>query len=331
MTNKVSILTTASCFPKKILTNADLEKMVETTDQWIVERTGIRERRIASADEEEWPSDLAARAAKKALEEIDFDPNTIDGIICATMTPDYPAPGVAYLVQKKLGLTNQCMAFDLGAACSGFVYAFNTATSYIKSGFLHNVLVIGSDCTSVYTDYRDRNTCILFGDGAGVALLSSRSDGQGDVLGFSLGANGHNGSFISVKNGGCAHPITKDNVEDRDRFLRMQGRETFKNAVKVMEENSLETIARVGLKLEDIHWMIPHQANKRILEAVAQRMGFPSEKVIMNIERFGNTTAATIPTCLDEGIRDGRIQRGQYVLFTAFGAGLSWGSTVLRY
>ena len=328
---KVSILAAASCFPEKVLTNGDLEKMVDTTEGWIVERTGIKERRIARGGEGECPSDLGARAAKRALEEAQLGPDAIDGIVCATMTPDFPTPSTACLIQKKLGLTNRCMAFDLNAACSGFIYALHTAVCYIKSRVMGRVLVIGTDCTSTLIDYRDRNTSILFGDGAGAIVLAGQTDGTSDVLSCSLGADGDNASLIIARNGGSAHPLTRENLKDGEHFIKIRGRETFKNAVKVMAENSLDAIARAGLRPEDIHWLIPHQANRRILEAVAERMNFPREKLIMNIERFGNTTAATIPTCLDEGIRDGRIQRGQLLLFTAFGSGLCWGSSVTRY
>ena len=328
---KTKILTTASCYPSKVLTNHDLAQLVDTSDQWIMERTGIRERRIANPQENECPSDLATRAARQALAEISMDVDEIDGIICATMTPDFQTPSVACLVQKKLGVSNHCMAFDINAACSGFVYAFNTANAYIKAGLYRNILLIGVDCMSSITDYQDRNCCIIFGDGAGVAILSSEEEGDSDVLATSLRADGNRDSYIMVRHGGSAHPITKDNIDQRGHFIHVRGQETFKSAVKSMAEDCLKTIAKSGFKLEDIDWMIPHQANMRILEALAKKIDFPMEKVVTNIEYFGNTSGATIPTCFDLGTREGKIKRGQLVLLTAFGAGLAWGSTVLRY
>ena len=328
---QVKVLSTASSYPQKILDNCQLEQMVNTSDQWIMDRTGIKERRISSPAGGEWPSDLAARAAKVALAEISMDPNQIDGIICATMTPDYKTPNVACMVQEKLGITNHCLAYDLNSACAGYLYAFNTATSYIKSGWLNNILVIGADCMSSIIDYQNRNTCIIFGDGAGVAILSAQEAGESDVLASSLGANGHCGYYITMENGGSARPLTKDNIDERKHFIHIKGQETFKSAVKTMADDSLRVLAQAGVNQQQINWIIPHQANLRILEAVAARMDFPMERMVVNIEKFGNTTGATIPTGLDQAIRDGRIQRGDHLLLTAFGAGLAWGSAVVRY
>ena len=328
---KTKIIATASYHPQRPLTNGDLEKLVSTSDQWIWERTGIRERRISSPEGGEWPSDLASRAAKKALGDIDMAPNQIDCIICATMTPDFKTPSTACLVQKKLGITNNCMAFDLNAACSGFVYAFNTATAYIRAGFFRNILVIGTDCMSSVMDYQDRNCSVIFGDGAGVAILSGQETGDSDILATSMKADGLHGFYITIKNGGSAHPLNEDNIADREHFLKMEGQKTFKSAVKAMGESALSTVTMAGLEISDIHWMVPHQANIRILEATARKVGISMEKVVVNIEHFGNTTGATVPTCFDQAVRDGRIKRGNVILFTSFGAGLSWGSTVFRY
>ena len=329
--NKVKILSTSSYHPKGALTNGQLSKMVDTNDRWILERTGIRERRVSDPRGGEWPSDLATQAAARALAEINMGPNEIDCLICATMTPDFIVPSVSCLVQKKLNMSNNCAAFDLNAACSGYLYAFNTATAYIKSGLFRNILIIGVDCMSSIVDYQDRNSCIIFGDGAGVAILTAQETGDSDILAISMGADSDKELCLVIKNGGSAHPITKENIDDREHFLKMRGKEIFKYAVKMMVQASREAVAQAGLSLGDITWMVPHQANKRILETVAQRLDFPMQKMVVNIEKFGNTTAATIPTCFDGAVREGRIRRGDRVLFTAFGGGFIWGATVFRY
>ena len=329
--NKVKILSTASAYPKGVLTNGQLSEMLNTSDQWIVERTGIRERRVSDPRGGEWPSDLATQAAAQALSEINMGVDEIDCLICATTTSDLIMPNVACLVQKKLKMSHRCAAFDLNAACSGYVYALNTATAYIKAGLFRNILVIGVDCMSSVVDYQDRNSCVIFGDGAGVAVLSAQETGESDVLATSMGADGDNELCLVIKNGGSAHPITKENIDSRQHFLKMRGKEIFKYAVKMMVKISREAVAQAGLSLSDVTWMVPHQANGRILEAVAERLDFPMKKVVVNIEKFANTAAASIPTCFDGGVREGRIKRGDHVLFVAFGAGFMWGGTVFRY
>jgi 3-oxoacyl-[acyl-carrier-protein] synthase-3 len=321
------IIGTGSYLPERVLTNAEIERMVETSDQWIVERTGIRERRIAAPAEA--TSDLAAVAARRALESAGVRPSDVDVILVATATPDMLFPATACLVQTRLGAT-RAFAFDLSAACTGFLYGLSVADQYVRSGAARTVLVIGAEVLSRVIDWTDRTTCILFGDGAGAAVLRAEQGDRG-ILSTHVHADGALWDFIHVPGGGSRHPPSEDTLVRRLQFLRMKGSETFKVAVRTLEETSLEALKANGLSIGDIQWFVPHQANRRIIEAVGARLGLPGERVVMNLERVGNTSAASIPVALDELVRARRVASGHLLLFAAFGAGLTWGSAIVRW
>ncbi|MEC4674272.1 MAG: beta-ketoacyl-ACP synthase III [Nitrospirota bacterium] len=320
------IVGTGSYVPKRVLTNADLEAMVETSDSWIVERTGIRERRLAAPGEA--CSDLAVPAAQQALAAAQVHPSDIDLILVATCTGDSPLPSTASLVQHRLGAV-RAAACDISAACCGFVYALTIANAFIKSGHRY-VLVIGSEVMSAITDWTDRNTCILFGDGAGAVLVGSAENDQG-VLSMHLHADGRLSDLICVPGGGSNIPASESMVADRLQYVRMRGNETFKVAVKTMEEAVREALESNGLTVDDMDLLIPHQANARILNAVGQRLGISADRVVINLDRYGNTSAASIPLAMDEAVRAGRIKKGSLIVLAAFGAGLTWASGVIRW
>ncbi|MEK6585611.1 MAG: beta-ketoacyl-ACP synthase III [Nitrospirota bacterium] len=315
-----------SYVPARVLTNADLERMVATSDEWIRERTGIRERRIAATGEA--CSDLAVQAGKRALTAAGLAATDLDMILVATCTGDYPLPATACLVQHQLGAT-KAAACDLSAACCGFVYALSVADAYIKTGMRH-VLVIGSEVMSAITDWTDRNTCVLFGDGAGAVVVSA-SDGERGILSTHLRSDGTLCELIMVPGGGSRTPPSEKVIDERLQYIKMKGNETFKVAVRSLEEIARSTLAANHLRVEDIDLYVPHQANIRILKAVMERLGLPIEKVMLNVDRYGNTSAASIPIALDEAVREGRIKDGSLVLLGAFGAGLTWASAVIRW
>jgi 3-oxoacyl-[acyl-carrier-protein] synthase-3 len=312
--------------PEKRLTNKDLEKIVDTTDEWITTRTGIKERRIAREDEA--TSDMATMAAKRALEDAKLTPADIDLIIVATITPDMFFPATACIVQDKLG-ARQVPAFDVSVACSGFIYGLAIAKQFIASGTYKHALVIAAEKLSTITDWSDRNTCVLFGDGAGAAVLGPVE--KGGILSVHLGANGKQGELIKLPAGGSRIPASKKSVEDKLHFIKMNGSELFKHAVKIMADAALEATKSLGLKAEDIKLVIPHQANLRILNAVAKRMGLTEDKIYLNIEKYGNMSAASSAVAFVEAIKGGRIKRGDKVLLDAFGGGLTWGAIVLEW
>ncbi len=319
---------TGSYLPEKLITNADLEKLVDTNDQWIVDRTGIRSRHIAADNQTN--SDLALEASKKAIEAAGLTPSDIDLIIYATVSPDRLMPSCACMLQKKLGCRN-VMAFDINAACSGWLYGVNLVDSFIKSGQYKNILLVGSEVLHSYVDYKDRETCILFGDGAGAAIFGrAESDQDSYILSCHMHADGNLAELLSLPAGGSRLPGMKVEVQ-KDFYIHMQGREIFKNAVRAMVGACGEALQANQMKVEDIAWLIPHQANSRIIEAVASYFKFPIEKCVVNVDRTANTSAATIPIALDEAARDGRVQRGQFVLLAAFGAGLTSGSVLMKY
>ncbi len=322
-----SITGVGACVPSRILTNQDLEKMVETSDEWILSRTGIRERRLAA--DGETTSDLAAGAAKRALKQAGVSPEDVDLIIVATITPDMPFPATACLVQRKLG-SKKAAAFDLEAACSGFVYGLEIGQQFIMSRTYETVLVIGAEKLSTIVDWKDRNTCVLFGDGAGAAVLQHRPNSHG-LLTAVMGANGESADLLYMPGGGSKCPATSDSVAARLHFLRMDGRETFKNAVQAMLTAAQEALARCGLDISQIKCIIPHQANKRIIDAVGTRLGARPEQIFVNLDRYGNTSAASVAIALDEVVATGRIQRGDLVLIVVFGAGLTWGAAVIEW
>jgi 3-oxoacyl-[acyl-carrier-protein] synthase-3 len=318
---------TGMAVPQRVLTNADLEKMVETSDEWITTRTGIKERRIVADGEA--TSDLAAAAGRQALQEANIKAEDLDLIIVATVTPDVSFPATACLVQMKLGASNAA-TFDLSAGCSGFVYALDMAVRAIEGGAYDRVLAIGADVLSRITDWTDRSTCVLFGDGAGAAVVGPVSEGRG-LLGTDLGAEGGQGHLLTLPAGGSRKPASAETVENREHFILMQGNEVFKFAVRIMGETAHKSLSKCGLTPEDIDAFIPHQANIRIIEAARKRLGIPEEKVFVNVQLYGNTSAASIPIALDEAYRAGKIKDDDIVALVGFGAGLTWASAVLRW
>ncbi|KAB8140430.1 ketoacyl-ACP synthase III [Chloroflexia bacterium SDU3-3] len=313
--------------PERRLTNADLERMVETSDEWITTRTGIRERRIVGPGES--TSTLATEAGRRALAKAGIEPGQIDLVILSTCTPDRPFPATACTVQNNLGITG-APAFDLAAACSGFVYGLNVATSMVRAGAAKNVLFIAADVFTKYINWNDRNTCVLFGDGAGAVVLQATDESLG-MLSCVMGADGGSEDLMAVDAGGSRLPATPELLEQGRQYVYMNGREIFKLAVRGMGDSSTEAMARAGVATDQIELVIPHQANLRIIDAAAKRLGVPMERVMVNIDRYGNTSAATIPIALVEAAEQGRLHEGGHVLLTAFGGGLTWASAVVRW
>ncbi len=323
----VSIVGTGSYVPEKVLTNAELEKMVDTTDEWIVSRTGIKERRIAA--EGEFTSHMAANAARRAMEQAGVTAEEIQLIIVATVTPDTFFPSTACHVQRQLGAKNAA-CFDISAACSGFLYGIEVAQQFISNHTYETILVIGADRLSSIVNWKDRNTCVLFGDGAGAAILRYRANSHGVINTF-MGSDGNYGDILHMPGGGCAVPITAENVDQRLNTLHMNGRETFKQAVISMMSAANTALDRAGLKVEDLTCVIPHQANLRIIEALADRMDLPLDRFHMNLDKYGNTSAAAVAIALDEANRLGRFQVGDYILMVVFGGGLTYASSVVQW
>lgn len=317
-----------SYLPEKILTNADLEKMVDTTDEWIVSRTGIRERHILA--EGEATSHMATEAGRRALDNAGMDPEDVDLIIVGTFTPDYYFPTTACLVQDRLGCT-RAGGFDLAAACSGFIYSVSTAAAYISAGLYENVLVIGADANSRIVDWEDRNTCVLFGDGASAVVMKRGKGKDRGVLSTYLRSDGGGWSFLHQPAGGSLRPPTHETVEQRLHHIKMDGREVFKRAGRAMTDAANTAIEKAGLTKEDIALVVPHQANIRIIDTTVKRLGIPREQFVINIEKYGNTVAASIGLALHDAVTDGRIQDDQNILIVGFGAGLTWGGVVIRW
>jgi 3-oxoacyl-[acyl-carrier-protein] synthase-3 len=313
--------------PSKVLTNAELEKMVDTTDEWITSRTGIKERRIAARDE--FTSDLAAKAAQRAMKAAGVAAEQIDLIIVATITPDMVFPSTACLVQQKIG-ARRAAAFDLEAACSGFIYGLEIAQQFIMSRTYDTVLVIGAEKLSSIVNWQDRNTCVLFGDGAGAAVLQNRAT-SGGLLTAVMGADGGKAELLHMPGGGSRCPATTESVAARLHYLRMEGKETFKHAVQAMMSASQEALRRCELDISQIKCIIPHQANRRIIDAVGERLGATPGQLFVNLDRYGNTSAASVAIALDEAVSSGRIQRGDLILLVVFGAGLTWGAAVIEW
>jgi 3-oxoacyl-[acyl-carrier-protein] synthase III len=322
-----SITGVGSYVPAKILTNADLEKMVETSDEWITSRTGIKERRVAAPDE--FTSDMAAKAAERAMKMAGITGDQIDLVIVATITPDMPFPATACLVQQKIG-AKRAAAFDLEAACSGFIYGLEIGQQFIMSRTYETVLVVGAEKLSSIVDWTDRNTCVLFGDGAGAAILQSRENSNG-LLTAVMGADGAKADLLSMPGGGSACPATADSVAAKRHYLRMDGKETFKSAVNAMVSAAQEALRRCELDITKIKCVIPHQANRRIIDAVSERLGATPEQLFVNLEKYGNTSAASVAIALDEAVSSGKIRRGDLVLLVVFGAGLTWGAAVIEW
>jgi len=322
-----SIAGVGSYVPERVLTNADLEKMVNTSDEWITTRTGIKERHIAAKDE--FTSDLATQAALRAMKRAEVAPEEIDLIIIATITPDMPFPSTAALVQRKLG-AYRAAAFDLEAACSGFIFALEVAQQFIMSRTYDTVLVIGAEKLSSIVDWEDRNTCVLFGDGAGAAILRNRPNAHG-LLTAVMGTDGSKADLLFMAAGGSRCPASVESVASRLHYLRMEGKETFKNAVQAMQTAAEEALRRCEIDISRIKLIVPHQANFRIIDAVGERLGARPDQLFVNVHKYGNTSAASVAIALDEAVQSGRVQSGDLLLLVVFGAGLTWGAAVIEW
>ena len=326
--SSIVILGTGSYLPERVVTNDEMAELVDTSDEWIQTRTGIRQRRFAA--EGEHTSHMATAAARRAIEDAKIDPSEIDLILVATMTPDMPFPSTACLVQSQLNLP-QCTAFDIQAACTGFVYGLNIATSMLQSGNYNKALVIGSEKLSGILDFEDRATCVLFGDGAGAAILG-RCDTPGvGIIGGIGGADGSNPEVLCQPGGGSATPATTDSLTDRQHFLKMNGKEIFKQAVRVMGQASTDLLKKTGVDSKNLDLIIPHQANLRIIDSLTKRLDVPTGSVFINLQDYGNTSAASVGIALDEARRAGRIQSNHQILLVAFGAGLTWGASMVKW
>ena len=323
---KAHIIGMGSYLPERILSNKDLESLVETSDEWIVSRTGMKERRIAESTE--FSSDMGAIAARRALKSAKMASNEIDFIIVATMTPDYLCPSTAALIQAKIEAP-QAAALDIQAACTGFLYGLSLAKAFVESGLYQNILLIASEKMSAFMDYQDRSTCILFGDGAAAAVISNKKSGLA-IVSIQLGADGCQSELMKIPAGGSSIPATEETIEKRLHYFKMDGRETFKHAVRRMCSSTRDCLMKAGLQEQQISWMIPHQANLRIIDAIAKNFDIPNEKVYKTVHKYGNTSASSVAIALDELLQEHPLQEGEYILLTAFGAGLTWGTSLLK-
>ena len=322
------ILGTGSELPSKVMSNLDLEKLVETTDEWITTRTGIKERRIL--EEGKGNADMAYAASVRALKDAGIEASDLDAIIMGTVTPDYPFPSSACVLEDMLGARG-VFSFDVNAACSGFLNALSVADAFIRAGRIQKALVVGSDALSRLLNWKDRGTCILFGDGAGAVVVGASNDGNRGILSTRLRTDGSFVKTLYVPAGGSLRPASAETVEKNEHTITMNGKEVFKIAVRSMEEISRAALEEAGVGVDEVSLVIPHQANHRIITALATRLGVPMEKVVVNLDRYGNTSAASVPVALDEARREGRIRSGDVVLLNAFGAGFAWGAAVIRF
>ena len=322
------ILGTGAYAPEKVLTNKDLEKMVDTTDQWITERTGIKERRIAA--EGETTSDMALKASIRALEMASTRPEDLDMIVVATISPDMPMPATAVFLQRLLG-AKKAFGFDVAAACAGSLFAMGIGDQYVKSGAAKRVLVVGVEMLSRCVNWKDRNTCVLFGDGAGAMVLGPSSDEKRGILSAHLHTDGNSAELLMIRGGGTRFPLNPERLEQNWNKIEMGGREVYKFAVRALTETVEEALEAKGLKSEDVTHVIAHQANVRILDAVLERLGIPRSKVWMNLDKYGNTSSASLPMTLDEAARAGKLQKGDTIAMMAIGAGMAWGSAIVRW
>ena len=326
MNTKAGILGVGSYLPEKIISNFDLEKIMDTSDEWIRTRTGIKERRVA--DENEATSDLATKAALNAIKDANLTPEDIDLIIVATITPDMIFPSTACLVQANIKAT-KAACFDLEAACSGFIYGMTVAKQFIEINTYKHVLVIGAEALSRILDYEDRSTAILFGDGAGAVVMGSVN--EGGVLSTNLGSDGNGKDYLNIPAGGSKNPASEETLKNRLHYVKMAGNDVFKFAVRIMQEASIKCVESANLNLQDIDYLIPHQANIRIIEVSAKRLKLNRDKVYVNLDRYGNMSAASIPVALDEAYREGKIKKGDNIVLVGFGGGLTWGASVVRW
>ena len=324
---RASITGIGSYLPSKVLTNYDLEKMVDTSNDWIIQRTGIKERRIV--ENGVTTSDLATQASLRAMEDAGVSPKDLDMIITSTITPDHIFPSTSCYIQQKIGATRAC-AFDILAACAGFIYAMSIGQSFINSGAMKTVLVVGAECLSKITDYTDRATCVLFGDGAG-AVIIQRNPVKHEILSSSLAADGSEADVLIMPGGGARNPASLESIQQRLHYIQFRGKEVFKLAINNITNLILETAKENGLTLDDIDLIIPHQSNLRIIEATMEKLGLPMEKAFVNIDKYGNTSSASVPIAIDEARKDGRLRKGDIVMLVAFGGGLTWGSSLIRW
>lgn len=322
---KARIIGLGSYLPQKILTNQDLERMVDTSDEWIVSRTGMRERRLAAVDE--FPSDMGAKAAAIALKSADLNSEDIDMILVASMSPDYISPSTANLIQAKIN-ADHAAAMDIQAACTGFLYALSIARAFVEAGYYRNILVIATEKMSAFIDYKDRTTCVLFGDGAGAAVVSAHGEGLCiDTL--CLGSDGRLADLVKIPAGGSRNPATGETIEKGLHYFQMSGNEVFKHAVRRMSAAARECLTQAELTEADVSWLVPHQANKRIIDAIAKNFNIPEEKVYQTVHKYGNTSASSIAIALDELMQEHKFEEGEHLLLTAFGGGLTWGAAIL--
>lgn len=324
---RTRIIATGSYAPEKRLTNLDIEKMVDTTDEWITDRTGIKERRIAGKDQA--ASDLAYEASVIALKQAGLKAKDLDLIIVATISGDMPFPSTACVLQSRLGAKNSA-AFDVNAVCSGFIYGLSVADAFIRSGMHKRILLVGAEVLSRFTDWEERGTCVLFGDGAGAVILEA-TEGENGILSTHLHSDGTLGDLLQLPGGGSKNPPSKDTIKKGLHFIKMKGNETFKVAVRTLETLVVETLKKNNIKPSQLALLIPHQANLRIIQATAARLEMSMDKVMVNLERYGNTSAASIPIALDEAVRTGRVRKDDYILLEAFGGGLTWGSALIKW
>ena len=325
---RAAVTATSRYLPKQVMTNHELEKMVDTSDDWIQSRTGIVERRVVS--EGETTSDMCTHIAKELLERSNSEPNDVEVIIIATVTPDMPTPATASLVQNRIG-ANNAWGFDLSGACTGFIYAVDTGSRFIESGKYKKVMVIGVDTMSSVLDYTDRNTCVLFGDGGGGIMLEPAKNDENGIIDSILRTDGSGGDYLKIPGGGSLHPASHETVDQKLHYIKQDGKVVFKYAVKGMADISDDILIKNNIESSSVDLYVPHQANKRIIDSAAQRCGFNDDQVYININRYGNTTAGTIPICLDEAVELGRIKEGYLILLAAFGAGFTWGSMLIRW
>jgi 3-oxoacyl-[acyl-carrier-protein] synthase-3 len=323
----VGITGVGMAVPERVLTNADLEKMVDTTDEWIRTRTGIQERHISEPGEAS--SDYAIKAARKAMEMAGVTPDQVDLIVIGTVTPDTTFPSTACIVQDALGCTNAA-AFDISAACPGFLYGTVVAQQMVTTGMYNCALVVGVEMLSKLTDWEDRNTCVLFGDAAGAAIIQPVSEGRG-ILASVLGAEGAGGAHLKLPAGGSRQPASAETVANRQHYIQMNGQEVYKFAVRVMNEATVQVLEKAGIALDDLDLLIPHQANIRIIEGAMKRLKIGPERVVINLDRYGNTSSASIPICLCEALAEGRLKEGDEVVMVSFGAGLVWAAVAMRW